>query len=303
MTTAENDQSANAPSRDLIEFAPAKVNLTLHVLRRRADGYHDLESLVAFARIGDRLTLTPGENLALAIGGPTAHASGPADANLVLKAARLLADLVPDLRLGCFILDKQLPVGAGLGGGSSDAAAALRLIARLNAMDAADPRLMAAARATGADVPVCLEPLPRLMRGVGDDLSLPLALPRLPALLVNPAVAIATKDVFAALLLPSGSPSMLSESLSWSGLTRKEWLARLASGRNDLEAPAIALQPVVAEVLALLRTTEQVRIARMTGSGATCFAIYDTLSGAQSAGEQIAASRPGWWVRATLFGG
>src|SRR6266436_2792294 len=194
------------------EKAPAKVNLTLRVLGRRADGYHDIESLVAFAGVGDALTFTPGGALALAVGGPTAAAAGDVADNLVLKAARALAERVEGLKLGRFTLSKRLPVSAGLGGGSADAAAALRLLARANRMAPDDPRLLQAARATGADVPVCLDPRARLMRGIGDILSDPLDLPKLPAVLVNPGVAVPTRDVFAALKLPAGqvTPAALS---------------------------------------------------------------------------------------------
>src|SRR5262252_1284909 len=183
------------------ETAPAKVNLTLRVLARRADGYHEIDSLVAFAGVGDALTFTPGPALALAVTGPTAGTAGaPAD-NLVLKAARALAAAVEGLRVGRFSLSKRLPVAAGLGGGSADAAAALRLLARANRIALDDARVREAARATGADVPVCLDPRPRRMRGIGEVLSEPLTLPRLPAVLVNPGVAVATRDVFAALRL------------------------------------------------------------------------------------------------------
>ena len=160
------------------EKAPAKVNLTLRVLGRRADGYHDIESLVAFAGVGDALTFTPGPALTLAVGGPTAGAAGDTADNLVLKAARALAERVEGLALGSFALSKRLPVAAGLGGGSADAAAALRLLARANGIARDDRRLIEAARATGADVPVCLDPRVRLMRGIGDVLSDPLDLPR-----------------------------------------------------------------------------------------------------------------------------
>ncbi|HMK79009.1 MAG TPA: 4-(cytidine 5'-diphospho)-2-C-methyl-D-erythritol kinase, partial [Xanthobacteraceae bacterium] len=172
----------------LAELAPAKVNLTLHVLGRRADGYHEIESLVVFADVGDRLTLAPGAALSLRVTGPTAAAAGEGGDNLVLKAARALAERVEGLRLGRFSLEKQLPVAAGLGGGSSDAAAALRLIAQENSLPLDDTRLSGAARATGADVPVCLAARARMMRGIGEILGQPLALPPLPAVLVNPGV-------------------------------------------------------------------------------------------------------------------
>src|SRR5712672_1152798 len=187
----------------LIEEGRAKVNLTLRVVGRRVDGYHDLESVVAFADCADRLTLTPGPALTLKTAGPLAGDCGETADNLVFRAAQLLGERVPDLKLGEFTLDKVLPVAAGIGGGSADAAAALRLLARANGLAPDDPRLLQAARATGADVPVCLDPRPRFMRGIGDLLSSPLDLPRLFAVLLNPAVAVATKDVFATLAIPT----------------------------------------------------------------------------------------------------
>src|SRR6266849_1736872 len=194
------------------EKAPAKVNLTLRVLGRRADGYHDIESLVAFAGVGDALTFAPG-------------------------------------------------------GGSADAAAALRLLARANRIAPDDPRLMQAACETGADVPVCLDPRARLMRGIGDILSAPLKLPRLFALLVNPGVAVATKDVFAALNAPHAG--QITQAGTPAGPA--ELLAEITNGRNDLEAPAIKLEPAIADALAVLRKLPGCRLARMSGSGATCF--------------------------------
>ncbi len=188
--------------------APAKVNLTLHILGRRADGYHELDSLVAFAGVGDRLAFVPGEPLGLEVAGPTAQAAGPEGDNLVLKAARALAERAPGLRLGRFVLDKQLPVAAGLGGGSSDAAAALRALAAHNGLALADdPRSREAARATGADVPVCLDPRARRMGGIGELLSAPLGLPPLPAVLVNPRAASPTPAVFAGMGLARGQSS------------------------------------------------------------------------------------------------
>ena len=195
----------------LVENAPAKVNLTLRVLGRRSDGYHDIESLVAFADFGDRLSFLRGDKLTLAVEGPSAAEAGGGDDNLVLKAARALAAQCPDLVLGAFSLDKRLPVAAGLGGGSSDAAAALRLLAKANRLPLDDPRLYAAARATGADVPVCLDPRPRIMRGIGEMLSAPLSLPPLPAVLVNPGVALATKAVFAG-WTPAAAPGCCGRS-------------------------------------------------------------------------------------------
>ncbi len=281
------------------EKAPAKVNLTLRVLGRRADGYHDIESLVVFAGVGDALTFAPGGALALAVSGPTAAAAGDVADNLVLKAARSLAERVEGLKLGRFTLSKRLPVSAGLGGGSADAAAALRLLARANRIAPDDPRLTQAARATGADVPVCLDPRARLMRGIGDILSAPLKLPRLFALLVNPGVAVATKDVFAALNAPHAG--QITQAGTPAGPA--ELLAEITNGRNDLEAPAIKLEPAIADALAVLRKLPGCRLARMSGSGATCFGLFDSSRATAAAARTLRVGYPAWWVRATVLGG
>jgi 4-diphosphocytidyl-2-C-methyl-D-erythritol kinase len=287
-----------------VETAPAKVNLTLRVLGRRADGYHDLESLVVFAGVGDRLAFVPGRALSLSVRGPTAAAAGGLDSNLVLRAARALAERVAGLRVGRFELSKRLPVAAGLGGGSSDAAAALRLLARANRLALDDPRLLEAARVTGADVPVCVDPRPRVMRGIGDILSEPLDLPRLPAVLVNPGVAVPTKDVFAALKLRAAAASAgLSAPSPQGGGERTAFVAAVAESSNDLEAPAVALQPVIADVLRALREQSGCRLARMSGSGATCFGLFDTSRAAVAAARVLRAGHAAWWVRATMLGG
>jgi 4-diphosphocytidyl-2-C-methyl-D-erythritol kinase len=296
------------------EWAPAKINLTLRVAARRVDGYHDIESLVVFAGIGDRLTLAPGPDLSLEVRGPTAPSSGAVADNLVLKAARALAERIDGLRLGRFMLAKRLPVAAGLGGGSADAAAALRLLAHLNRIAPDDPRLLQAARATGADVPVCLDPRPRIMRGIGDILSAPLVLPRLPAVLVNPGVAVPTKDVFAAFhrhLSPDAGttpaangdgPDIATVSAMSGRHAMPDLLHMLARTGNDLEAPAIALAPVIDDALRQLRALPACRLARMSGSGATCFGLFDSSRAATAAARVLRASRPGWWIRATVLG-
>jgi 4-diphosphocytidyl-2-C-methyl-D-erythritol kinase len=281
------------------EKAPAKVNLTLRVLGRRADGLHEIESLVAFADVADALTLTPGDALALSVAGPTAAAAGDVAENLVLKAARALAERVEVLKLGRFALSKRLPVAAGLGGGSADAAAALRLLARANRLAPDDARLAQAARATGADVPVCLDPRPRFMRGTGDILSDPFELPRLFAVLVNPGIAVATRDVFAML---AAAPATQTKPAMWPR-ERAELLDEIARGRNDLEEPAIELEPAIANVLAVLRKLPGCRLARMSGSGATCFALFDSYRTASAAARRLRVGYPTWWVRATTFGG
>jgi 4-diphosphocytidyl-2-C-methyl-D-erythritol kinase len=287
----------------LIEDGRAKVNLTLRVVGRRVDGYHDLESVVAFADCADRLTLTSGPELSLKTTGPLAEACGETADNLVLKAARLLAERVPDLKLGEFILDKVLPVAAGIGGGSADAAAALRLLARLNGMALDDPRLKDVALSTGADVPVCLASRACDMAGVGETL-MPLSLPKLPCVMINPRVPVATKDVFKALGLRNGEllvgASDVIEAPAWpeAGASIADWVEALSAVVNDLETPAMRIQPAIAEVLSALRSADGAMLARMSGSGATCFAIFANGAAAQRAAQKILHDHPAWWVHA-----
>jgi 4-diphosphocytidyl-2-C-methyl-D-erythritol kinase len=280
--------------------APAKINLTLHVRGRRADGYHELESLVAFAGTGDALSLEPEDALSLAVEGPTAELAGAGADNLVLKAAGLLAGALPGLRVGAFRLVKRLPVAAGIGGGSSDAAAALRLLARLNELPLSHPALREAARRTGADVPVCLEPRARMMRGLGEVLGPPLRLAPLFAVLANPRVAVETPRVFKALGLEPGQdlPGAAHPDLP-AGAPARDVLLALQGGRNDLEPPACTVQPLVGEALAALERTPGCRLARMSGSGATCFALYDDCTTAAAAAKALRRARPDWWVKAT----
>lgn len=291
------------PSAPLIDSAPAKVNLTLRVLGRRSDGYHEIESLVAFAEFGDRLSFSPGEDLTLEVNGPTAPKAGETDDNLVLKAAREMATRRNGLKLGAFRLNKHLPVAAGLGGGSADAAAALRLIARANGLTRADPQLYAAARATGADVPVCLDARPRIMRGIGDILSEPLTLPALPALLVNPGIAVATKEVFAGCMSAPLSSSAADLAAIANLSTREKVVGFLLAQSNDLERSARALAPAIADVLSALRSLPGCVLARMSGSGATCFGLFNTTSAAFEAGRVLSSGHPNWWVQATTLGG
>ena len=291
----------------LIEQARAKINLTLRVVGRRVDGYHDLESVVAFADCADTLTLDVGDELSLTTTGPGAGDCGDSDDNLVLKAARLLADRVETLRTGHFRLDKHLPVAAGIGGGSADAAAALRLLARANVIGPDDPRLLEVAKLTGADVPVCLESISCVMTGVGDTL-LPLTLPQMACVLVNPRVAVATKDVFGELGLKAGRLRVgvadVLKGMAWpqADASREDWMRSLNKGTNDLEAPALAIQPVIADVLAALKVTDGVLLARMSGSGATCFALFGDAAAATAAAAAITAAQPGWWVHAGMVG-
>jgi 4-diphosphocytidyl-2-C-methyl-D-erythritol kinase len=281
----------------------AKVNLTLRVNGRRADGYHDLESVVAFADCADRLTLTPGSNLDLKMTGPLAEACGDTSDNLVLKAARLLAERVPNMKAGSFSLDKVLPVAAGIGGGSADAASALRLLAQLNGLAPDDPRVVEVAQLAGADVPVCVNSLGCVMTGVGETLQ-PLSLPKMPCVMVNPGVPVATKDVFNALGLRNGEllvgATDVFSGTDWpeAGASVEDWVEVLAASANDLEAPAMRIQPVIGEVIAALNATNGAWLARMSGSGATCFAIYENTADSGRAAEKLRRDHPGWWVHA-----
>jgi 4-diphosphocytidyl-2-C-methyl-D-erythritol kinase len=287
----------------LSDDARAKVNLTLRVNGRRTDGYHDLESVVAFADCADRLTLTPGDELGLKMLGPLAEACGDTSDNLVLKAARLLAERVPGMKVGSFTLDKALPVAAGIGGGSADAAAALRLLARLNGLALDDARLIEVAKLTGADVPVCVNSHGCVMTGVGEALE-PLALPKMPCVMVNPGVPVATRDVFNALGLRNGelrvgvTDVLLQERWPDGEASLEEWVEALAASSNDLETPALRVQPVIGEVIAALNATNGAWLARMSGSGATCFAIYENTAEAGRAAEKLRRDHPGWWVHA-----
>ena len=286
----------------LVEEGRAKVNLTLRVVGRRVDGYHDLESVVAFADCADRLTLTPGPELSLKTTGPLASACGDSSDNLVLKAAKLLGESVAGLKAGSFVLEKILPVAAGIGGGSADAAAALRLLAQLNDLSLDDERLLDVALATGADVPVCLASRACDMTGVGETL-MPLTPPKMPCVLVNPRVPVATKDVFEALGLRHGelligATDVVMQASSWpeDGGSLEEWVEAFAASANDLEAPATKIQPLIGEVISALNSTNGAWLARMSGSGATCFALYENTAEAQRAARKIQLERPSWWV-------
>jgi 4-diphosphocytidyl-2-C-methyl-D-erythritol kinase len=282
-------------------IAPAKVNLTLCILARRSDGYHDLSSLVAFAETGDELALEPGATLDLTVRGPMAAAAGKSDDNLVRKAALAMQARIERLKIGRLTLTKNLPAGAGLGGGSADAAAALRLIAQANELPLDDKRLMEAARETGADVPVCMESKARLMHGVGDVLSAPIELPKLDAVLVFPAVPVATKDVFGNFTLVAGPRRKSRYEASEIPGERKALLDYLAREANDLELAARLVAPEISEAKDLLGDSDA-RVVRMSGSGSALFALYETASLAKRAAAKIKKRRPAWWVTQTVLG-
>lgn len=279
-------EAAPRPGALLEEFAPAKVNLTLHVTGRRADGYHLLDSLVVFAGVGDRLRLRPAQGLSLELEGPFASGIPPGADNLVLRAAQTL----PPGPGAALILDKRLPPASGLGGGSGDAAAAMRLLARHRGQPAPTP---AAGLALGADVPVCLAGRPARMSGIGERLTPCPALPPAWLVLANPRVETPTAAVFGALRHRDGPP-MPDTLPAWPDATDlAQWLATM---RNDLEAPARSLFPVIGEVLHALAAQPGCGLARMSGSGATCFGLFPTADTAATAARRLRADRPGWWI-------
>ena len=241
-------------ANELVENARAKVNLTLRVVGRRVDGYHDLESVVAFADCADQLSLLPGAELALKTTGPLAEACGEVGDNLVLKAARLLAERVPGLKTGTFSLTRCCPSRPGSAADPRTPRRRCGCSRALNGLPISDARITEVAKLTGADVPVCVPSQPCVMTGVGESL-MPLDLPKLPCVLINPRVAVATKDVFAALGLRNGELLVgfadVLQAMVWpeAGASLEDWVEAFAASSNDLEAPAMRIQPVIGEVI------------------------------------------------------
>lgn len=287
----------------LVELAPAKINLTLAVERRRADGFHDLASLVAFASIGDELSLRPSSELSLEVSGPFAQDSGAPEGNLVLKAAKALARRLPGLKLGKFSLTKNIPAAAGLGGGSADAAAALRLLAKLNGLSPQNDVVQDVACETGSDVPVCLACVCRIMRGRGEILGPRLTMPSLSGVLVNPRVQLETARVFATLAKLHGTGVSLPFKEPARACTAAAWLAAIERCGNDLEAAAISLAPTVRDAAMRLRAQTGCALARLTGSGPTVFGLFADEKHAALAAENIGKAEPGWWVRSVRLNG
>ncbi|PTQ73458.1 4-(cytidine 5'-diphospho)-2-C-methyl-D-erythritol kinase [Celeribacter persicus] len=264
-------------------FAPAKINLSLHVTGQREDGYHLLDSLVAFVDLGDQVTARPAAQSQLSVTGPFAEGVPTDGSNLVLRAAALAGYPMS------LVLDKHLPPSSGIGGGSADAAATLRAAARLGA----DPVTAERALALGADVPVCLRSKPMRMRGIGDVLE-PVFIPALHMVLVNPKVEVSTSVVFKRLERKDNMamPDLLPR---WPDtLAFVDWLS---TQRNDLEEPAVKLVPEVAAALAALALAPGALMVRMSGSGATCFALFADRYAADVAALQLAEGNPWWWVR------
>lgn len=278
--------------------ALAKLNLYLHVTGRRADGYHELDSLVAFAALSDTLEIAPAPALDLTVTGPFAAALGAGEDNLARRAAAALAEALdrpPGVRIA---LHKRIPLAAGLGGGSADAAAVLRGLAALWKLGPArQDTLRRTALALGADVPVCLDSRPARMAGIGDVLCAPPRLPACAVLLVNPGVPVPTGPVFAAWRGPFTQAAPIRESPP----SAAAFAALLRRRRNDLEAPACARAPAIGETLARLRAEPACLLARMSGSGGTCFGLFEDEAAATRAARAIARERPHWWLRPTFL--
>lgn len=281
------------------EIGYAKINLALHVRARGTDGYHAIETIFAFARDGDGLAVAAGDRLSLSIRGPYAAvlADEAVERNLVLRAARAVQAAFAVTAGAAITLDKRLPVASGIGGGSADAAATLRALARLWGLPIGDLRFGAIAAELGADVPACLVSRTCWADGRGDRLTMLGAaglaadgLTGMPLLLVNPQVACPTGPVFR----------------GWDGVDRGPLdagapLAAALAGRNDLEPPAVALVPEIARAVALLHGQRGVKLARMSGSGATCFALFEDVAARDAAERAVRAAEPGWWCLATAL--
>ncbi|RZJ05135.1 MAG: 4-(cytidine 5'-diphospho)-2-C-methyl-D-erythritol kinase [Brevundimonas sp.] len=279
--------------------APAKVNLFLHVGPVAADGYHPLASLVAFADIGDAVTVQPAERLSLTVTGLFGQGLG-GDDNLILKALRALGEATgagdPPVAV---TLDKQLPIAAGLGGGSSDAGAALKGARDALGLSLDDEALADIAAAVGADGPMCLHARAAWAEDRGDRLTFEPRLPPLPAILINPGVPSPTGAVYRTYDEGrAGGADLPALPADWNAASVIDWLATL---RNDLEAPAVALQPAIGDVLAESARLPGVRLVRMSGSGATVFALFETPEDAAEAAGRLTREHPDWWVRSTTL--
>lgn len=279
------------------ELAPAKINLFLHVTGRRADGYHELDSLIAFADIGDRISALPAPHLSLEISGPFAAGLAGDDDNLVLRAARLLADEAGVSAGAAITLEKNLPVAAGIGGGSADAAATLRALDVLWGIGMDTASLSRIGFALGADVPVCLFGGTARVTGIGELIAPAPDLPALGVLLVNPGIAVSTPAIFKARQGPFSIPVTWPENIT----DNAALIEALDATGNDLTAPALATAPEIGAVLEAVGDSKECLLARLSGSGATCFGLFNDAAGATAAARALVAHQPSWWVAATRF--
>tara|TARA_R110002124_G_scaffold478_5_gene2330 strand:- start:276 stop:1142 length:867 start_codon:yes stop_codon:yes gene_type:complete len=282
---------------ELLEKAPAKINLSLVVRGRRYDGYHELNSLVAFADCSDVVSVRGGDDLRLDLAGPFGKELGADDTNLVLQAIRRFDDYLGVKTTGHFTLEKNLPVASGIGGGSADAAATLRLLRRLHGREIEQHALASLGLCIGADVPVCLDARPAMMWGKGELIERIDTLPDFWFVLINPGVAVSTASVFAALNAPPLAEKEAGPVMpKFADVTAlAQWLD--AHG-NDMERSAMKIAPAIFDAATALAATRDCRVARMSGSGATCFGIYDDEKAARAAETAMRIVHPDWWVAA-----
>lgn len=288
---AETPSAVLREGETVSAFAPAKVNLYLHVTGRRPDGYHLLDMLIVFAGVGDHLRASPADDLSLSVDGPFAAGVPTGEENLIIRAARGLADLTGRQPLAHIHLEKNLPPASGIGGGSADAAATLRALQTLWEVDAPREALHRLALELGADVPMCLEGKAAQASGVGEDLRPLETSPKAWLVLVNPGVPVSTPTVFKARTAGFSPPAPFNTTPR----DAADLAARLAERRNDLEAPARSVAPVIGDVIQALQSTDGILLARMSGSGATCFGLYAEREVAEAAAHHIKGREPAWW--------
>ena len=282
------------PSLNIAVFAPAKINLYLHVTAKRNDGYHLIESLVVFANCGDQISAIPSGKLKLTIEGQFSGDLSPNSTNLVIKAALILAEFAGIKATGDIILTKNLPVASGIGGGSADAAATLCALIELWGISISTKNLFALAEKLGADVPVCLKGVPSIITGIGDEIIPAPKLPKLWLVLVNPNISVSTANVFSkhqekfSLTQPFTAKSQSVEKLA----------NVLSNYRNDLTTAAKLVAPIIKDVLEAAEATENQLLTRLSGSGATCFSLFKTKNAADTAVKQLLTTQPLWWIKA-----
>ena len=287
----------------VIEFAPAKINLTLKVGPPAADGFHPIDGLTVFAEDwGDAVEAREGEGLSLTVSGPNAHALNGAEGNLALKAAYALRAAAGEGSLGAALtLEKHLPVEAGLGGGSADAAAALRALNALWDLGFSAKQLAEIGSVVGSDVPACVHARPLRMRGRGERIDRLIAWPDLPAVILSPGAGLSTPEVFKAYDVTAPAP--LKDARTPAAGAFSDAIAHLAQSANDLEPPAKLLEPLVADALMALAGSDGAQLARMSGSGAACYALFAEPRAADAAASALDGAKPGWRARAVTLKG
>ena len=276
-------------------FAPAKINLYLHITAKRDDNYHFIESLIVFANCGDKITVTPSEKFGLQINGQFAPYIKPNDDNLVIKAAMLLAKASGIKPTGNIKLTKNLPIASGIGGGSADAAAALLALRKLWDVPISNEDMSHLAIQLGADVAICLHGTASIVAGIGEKINPAPILPKFWLVLVNPNLLVPTAEVFAAYKDKFSIPQPINTQPK----DLEELISLLSNRGNDLTVASISIAPVIKEVIEVLEATPNTVLSRLSGSGATCFAIFKTKSDAEAAARKLARKYPKWWVRAT----